>query len=141
MRCAKAKKCLSAYLDDELDAHRRKSLEDHLKRCDHCASDLAGLKKQWAGLSALDPSPSRPSDLWEQVSQALDEAEGLPWYRLRRVQIFRAACVTTCVALGFIGGALLSWPSVDSLRPETSLSEKTLVAEAFDSTPFGLAEK
>ena len=141
MRCSKAKKSLSEYLDDELHGRRRTALEDHLKRCSRCASDLAGLKKQWAGLSALAPSPTPPSDLWAQVSRTLDEAEGMPWYRLRRVQIFRAACVTACVALGFVGGALLSWPSVDSLRPETSLSEKTLVAEAFDSTPFGLAEK
>ncbi|MBW2702960.1 MAG: zf-HC2 domain-containing protein [Deltaproteobacteria bacterium] len=141
MRCSKAKKCLSAYLDDELHGRRRKALEDHLKRCSRCASDLAGLKKQWAGLSALEPSPTPPSDLWAQVSRALDEAEGMPWHRRRRVQIFRAACVTACVALGFISGALLSWPSGDPVRPTTGLSEKTLVAEAFDSTPFGLGEK
>jgi anti-sigma factor RsiW len=138
MRCFKARKWLSAYLDGELDGRRRAALEDHLMRCNRCAAELARSKKQWAGLANVGPVPSIPSDLWGHVNQVLDEAERLPWY-----QLFRAACVTACVALGFVSGALLSWrgPSADRVRPETSVSEKMLVAEAFDKTAFGLGEE
>ncbi len=143
MRCFKARTWLSAYLDGELDGRRRAALEDHLMRCNRCAAELGSSKEQWAGLANVGPAPSIPSDLWGHVIQALDDAERLPWYRLRRVQLFRAACVTACVALGFVSGALLSWrgPSADSVHPEISVSEKMLVAEAFDATAFGLGEE
>jgi anti-sigma factor RsiW len=143
MRCYKARKWLYAYLDGELDGRRRAALEDHLGRCSSCAAELARSKEQWAQLADVGPAPSIPPDLWGHVNQALDEAERLPWYRRHREQLLRAACVTVSVALGFAGGALLSWrgPSVDNARPEISVSENMLVAEAFDKTAFGLGEK
>jgi anti-sigma factor RsiW len=143
MRCFRARSWLFAYLDGELSERRRAALEDHLMRCSRCSAELCSSKKQWAGLANVGPAPSIPSDLWGHVIQALNEAERLPWYRLHRVQIFRAACVTACVALGFVSGALLSWrgPPADSVRPEISVSEEMLVAEAFDATAFGLGQE
>ena len=143
MRCFKARKWLCAYLDGELDGSRRAALEDHLRRCSSCAAELCRSKEQWAELADAGPAPSIPSDLWGHVNQALDEAESLPWYRLHRERLLRAACVAVCVALGFAGGALLSWrgPSVDGARPEISAPENVLVAEAFDKTAFGLGEE
>jgi anti-sigma factor RsiW len=143
MRCFKAKKRLSAYLDGELDDRRRAMLEDHLRRCSRCAAELGRSREQWAELGDDGPAPSIPPDLWDRVTGALDEAERLPWRRRHREQLLRAACVTACVALGFALGALLSWraPSTDGARQEIPASEDVLMAEAFDKTAFGLGEQ
>ena len=106
MRCIKARKWLYTYLDGELNGRRRAALEDHLRRCSSCAAELYRSKEQWTELADVGPAPSIPSNLWGHVNQALDEAKQLPWYRLRRAQLLRAACVTACVAMGFAVGAL-----------------------------------
>jgi anti-sigma factor RsiW len=143
MRCYRARRWLSAYLDDELDPRRRASLDAHLAGCKACKAELERLKQQWDALVEGDRVPPVPADLWGQILTALDQAESLPWHRRYRARLLQAACVTACVVLGFTGGAILSWrqpPAVKSAPEIVSTGERTLVAEAFDVTAFGLAE-
>lgn len=140
MRCFRARKRLSAYLDGELNRRRRAAIDEHLGRCRRCAAELDRLKEQWAALSDVGLAPPIPSDLWDDVVEAVDQAERSSWYRLRRVGMVRAACVIVCVILGFAGGALLSWrgPAAERSGPRGPAPEALLVAEAFDFTAFGI---
>jgi anti-sigma factor RsiW len=142
MRCYRARRWISAYLDDELDPSRRASLESHLARCDACSAELERSRQQWDALVEGDQLPPLPSDLLGQVMAALDESERLPWHRRYRARLLRAACVTACVVLGFAGGATLSWrqPAVETASDGVSMGERKMVAEAFDLTAFGLGE-
>ncbi len=48
--------CLGAYLDGELNSHRRKSVEAHLKECAICRSEFEGLQ-QVSYLLQTAPAP------------------------------------------------------------------------------------
>jgi len=142
MRCCQARRFISAYLDGELDPRRRESLESHLASCEACSARLAKMREQWEALAEADQTPVLPTDLWPQVLAALDEAGRLPWHRRYRNRLLQAACVTACVALGLAGGALLSWrrPVAEAAPDSVSMGERMMVAEAFDTTVFGLNE-
>lgn len=139
MRCSRLMRWLSAYVDGELDHKRRAAAERHLAHCHRCAAALARLEEQAAMLANADPVPPLPADLWLQVQRELEEHEQRPWYRRHRGDLRRTACVAACVLLGFTAGAVLSWrtPGTGSAPPRPALSEKRLVAEAFDTTIVG----
>lgn len=141
MRCHRAQRLLSAYLDDEIGPHRRAWLESHLAGCASCAAELSKLRAQWEALAEADQAPALPRDLWPRVLAALDTSGRRSWLRRHRTRLGQAACVAACVALGFAGGALLTWRrpavgSADNIPP----GEHMLVAEAFDNAAFGLGE-
>ncbi len=139
MRCRRARKWLSAYLDGELKKPRRSKLENHLEGCRNCAADLARFKQQWAALMKAAPVPPVPAALWSQVVAALNESSRLPWYERYRSQLFRVACVSGCVAVGLGSGALLSRYGTTSTaaEPTSTANETTWIAEAFDMRPLG----
>jgi len=139
MRCSRVQRWLSAYGDGELDAQRREAVEQHLAHCHHCAAALERLKGPWAMLVEVDPVPPLPTGLWHRILRQLEDHERHPWYRTYRDGLRRAACVAACVILGFAAGVLLSWQTPGTVRtsPRPVLSEKRLVAEAFDSTIVG----
>jgi anti-sigma factor RsiW len=130
---------LSAYVDGELDHERRAMVERHLARCRRCAAALERLEGQAAMLADADPVPPLPAELWLRVQRELEEREQRSWYREHRGGLRRAACVAACVLVGFAAGAFLSWrtPITASSPPRPALSERRLVAEAFDTTIVG----
>jgi len=52
---------LSAYLDGELDAERRRLVEAHLATCAICRENLAALRAGDDALAALVPTPAVPA--------------------------------------------------------------------------------
>jgi len=142
MRCHRARRTFSAYLDGELEPRRRESLEWHLAGCEACAAELTKTRAQWEALAEADQTPVLPTDLWPQVLAALSETERLPWHRRYRTRMLQAACVSACIALGFVGGALVSWgqPAAEATPNAPSMGERLMVAEAFDTAAFGLNE-
>ncbi|HXT35196.1 MAG TPA: zf-HC2 domain-containing protein [Chloroflexota bacterium] len=52
---------LSAYLDGELDAERRRLVDTHLATCQICRETLAGLRVGDDALAALAPTPAAPA--------------------------------------------------------------------------------
>lgn len=142
MRCQRARRLLSAYLDGEVDPRRRARLESHLAGCATCSAELARLRAQWDRLAEVEQVPEPPHELWPQVLVALDEAEGNPWHRRYRARLVQVVCVAGCVALGFAAGALLSWrrPPAGAALHDVSVAEQMMVAEAFDTAAFGLSK-
>jgi anti-sigma factor RsiW len=63
---------LSAYLDDDLDAATRASIERHLRSCAACAEELSELRRlvTYAGqVTSHDAAPAR--DLWPAIAARL----------------------------------------------------------------------
>jgi len=143
MWCHRARRLLSAYLDDEIGPRRRALLESHLAGCASCVAELAKLRAQCEVLAEADQAPALPPDLWPRVLAAADESGRRPWLRQHRTRLVQAACVAACALLGFAGGALVSWrtPAVDAASDKVSIGERMLVAETFDTAAFGLSEK
>jgi anti-sigma factor RsiW len=139
MRCHRARRLLSPYLDGEVDPRRRASLVAHLSGCEACSAELRRLRDQQDALVVGDQVPPLPPDLWGSVLSALDDAERLPWHRRHRARLVQAACVAACVVLGFGAGAALSWRA-ESVSERVSMGERAMIAEAFDVTAFNDCE-
>jgi anti-sigma factor RsiW len=142
MRCYRARRWLVSYLDGELEPRRREALEHHLSGCPACCAELARFEAHWETMADVDPAPPVPVGLWGEILTSLDEAERTPWFARHRARLLQAACVTACVFLGFSGGALLSWKHspIAGAPDENAVTERLLVADAFDVTAFGMAE-
>ncbi|MEO7987392.1 MAG: anti-sigma factor [Gemmatimonadales bacterium] len=110
---------LSEYLDDELPADDRASLESHLRVCVACTTALADLKRVAVRARALtDRDPA--ADLWPGIAERIGSAtpsSGVPAVRLMRrsgrrwsfsVPELAAACVALMVLSG--GAAWLLHP-------------------------------
>ncbi|NIM90266.1 MAG: hypothetical protein GTO17_04880 [Candidatus Aminicenantes bacterium] len=71
MRCSKARKLISEYIDDILRAKQRLLLERHLEACPDCQEllrDFRGISKKAKSLDKLTPSP-RP---WLNIKAKLE---------------------------------------------------------------------
>jgi anti-sigma factor RsiW len=104
---------ISAYLDDDLDAAARASVERHLAACDDCRAvvdDLRRLRVQAIVWSGEDHAPT--GDLWAGVAAGLEArpasggARILPWHRRRWsmgiVELAVAASLVAAVTAGMM---------------------------------------
>ncbi len=70
MKCSKAQKIISDYVDDNLDARKKSSLERHLKECAGCQEvlkDLQGIAESARELEELSP----PAETWLKIEARL----------------------------------------------------------------------
>jgi anti-sigma factor RsiW len=73
MRCKKAKKLISDYIDGELNSSRRFSLEKHLEECEECRKFMEDYKiiaHTAQELEAGSPSPY----VWTRIKQGVKES-------------------------------------------------------------------
>jgi RNA polymerase sigma-70 factor, ECF subfamily len=81
MRCWQARSKVSDYLDGELDAPTRRTLETHLAGCRTCPplySSLVGTRAALAGARTPDPDSVVPADLAERITALLAAADPQP---------------------------------------------------------------
>jgi hypothetical protein len=111
MRCKKAKKLISDYIDRELRPSKRTALEEHLETCEECRKIMKHYKtisETAQGFQAEAPSPF----LWTRIKQGLETAapsdKGSPKRAWRwspqlkyAVSLFTALLVVGAVVIGF----------------------------------------
>ncbi|HZX10515.1 MAG TPA: zf-HC2 domain-containing protein [Acidobacteriota bacterium] len=71
MRCKKAKKLISDYIDGELDSSKRSSLEKHVEECEECQKfmeDYKSIARTAQELEAGSPSPY----VWTRIKQGVE---------------------------------------------------------------------
>jgi hypothetical protein len=86
MRCKKAKKLISDYIDGELDSSQRSSLEDHLEECEECRKfmeDTQRIAHTAQELEAGSPSPY----VWTRIKHGLKAQS--PSYEAPRKRVWR----------------------------------------------------
>jgi hypothetical protein len=77
MKCAKAKKWISEYIDGDLDTERASALEKHLDDCPDCRQflkDFEEIKHKAKGLKKTAPS----SQVWFRIQERLKEKTQAP---------------------------------------------------------------
>ena len=77
MKCAKAKKLISEYIDGDLEAGKASSLEKHMDTCQDCAKvlkDFQQIKQTAKGLSKAEPS----GQTWFRIQERLKERTQVP---------------------------------------------------------------
>lgn len=71
MRCSKARKFISEYIDNSLDAKQRLLLEHHLEGCPDCQQllkDFQGITEKAKDLEKLTPSPRS----WNEIKAKIE---------------------------------------------------------------------
>jgi predicted anti-sigma-YlaC factor YlaD len=143
MWCFQAKRCISAYLDDQLSPQRRIALEAHLAVCEHCKSELSEHQRIWQNLNLLPATPELPDDLWPALLGKLHTSR--PPYTPKQPilgNLLYAACIVGCLIIGSSVGLFLSFKRLEH-RPPADIGmamECSLVHELFNSASSGLDE-
>jgi len=73
MRCKKARKLISDYVDGELDLSGRSSLEKHLEKCEECREILEDYKSIAGAAQKLEAGSPSPY-LWTRIKQRLESS-------------------------------------------------------------------
>ena len=81
MNCSNYQGKLSPYLEGELSADEKKSLEEHLSTCTACTAELKALQEMVKGLKEV-PDSLVPSDFRQGVWNRIEAAS--PWVLLRQ---------------------------------------------------------
>ena len=77
MKCAKAKKFISEYIDGDLDAAKTSNLEKHLDTCPDCQEllkDFKQIKQKAKDLAKAEPS----EQIWFQIQAQIKEKTQAP---------------------------------------------------------------
>jgi len=127
MRCQRAQKWMTAAVDGELSARRRRALDGHLAACAACRRELAVTERMLTALAGL-PMEAAVSARLEQATlrrvrlAAADEAERAPasrWARWLPLPAFALATAAVLVlAIGIVRrtGQVPSAPAVRAPR-------------------------
>ncbi len=117
--CAKYRKHLHAYIDDELSVRTRQKIDRHLAGCPACRRELNGLL-ELAPLLQRDEVPPVPVGLstWIMTEAALrkrqkEDGKSSRWRcheSLFRLCMVRGVTVAA-LAVGLVLGALMNWTS------------------------------
>lgn len=74
MNCREVKKFLGDYIDGSLDKNLKTSLQEHLKTCKGCASELVELKKYFNDVRSLRKIPA-PENFLEKIHERLESGK------------------------------------------------------------------
>ena len=70
MKCSKARKMISDYVDDNLDAEKKSTLESHLRDCPDCQEVLRDLQRIAESVKELEEF-SPPANTWLNIEARL----------------------------------------------------------------------
>jgi hypothetical protein len=124
MKCKKAKKWISRYIDGDLDTHKASALEKHLETCRDCPKfleDLRRIKQTAQDLAKTDPS----GQTWFRIQARLKEKNlaPVPEPRVRflffpaRLQYTVSAALLLFVAIGAVVIGLRVWNREGTVKP------------------------
>jgi len=129
MKCSKAKKLFSGYLDGELKSSQKGFLEDHLCTCPNCRYELARLRSSMELIHGL-PEVAAPNNFWTQVSDKIasegslkKQKESVKWFFPG--ERLRAGIALAAVLVFVLGISSLIYSSTTGQGPREMLSKKT----------------
>ncbi len=96
MNCEDYKDLLMGYLDNELSAEQKHTLEDHLKTCETCREELTGFRKLIAitdDVTLVEPEDKLIEQYWGGIYNRLER--GIGWI------LFSIAAISLLIYGGF----------------------------------------
>ena len=132
MRCSKAKKLISPYIDGEMDSGLKQALESHLADCGSCRGEF-GETMKLRGLFAQTVEFKAPFGFATRVmaGAGAGKTPGRAWMPLF-AKFAETLVVLAMVAAGTIAGGFLI-----SGMPETSRITSAFSLEIFEPVPPG----
>jgi len=129
MKCSKAKKLFSGFLDDELKSSQKNDLQNHLFYCLDCRYDLAKLRASMELIHGL-PEVAAPKNFWNQISEKIAAEDGLKEQKKTVKWFFpgerlRAGVALAAVLVIVLGISSLIYGSANRQEPGGLLSKKT----------------
>ena len=133
MRCSKAKKLITPYVDAELGSGLKQLLESHMDSCGNCRSEFEGAMKLHDLLVQAE-SFKAPLGFATRVMAVApaDKSAGRAWMPLF-ARFAEALVVFAMVAAGIISGGFL----INGLGPETRGLTSSFSLEIFEPVPPG----
>ncbi len=132
MKCSKAHKLISPYIDGELIEQNRKLLEDHIKVCHKCRKEFEE-GKELHNLFANTDKFKAPYGFHARVMANISSGE---IRRSSRIPVFarlaEAVVVIVVIALGVLSGSLLI---KDYMPDKARQVMASLSLDVFDSAP------
>src|SRR3989338_1340503 len=138
MKCADIEKLLSAYIENDIPAHERALIEEHLKSCPQCSKSLADLRKaikRVKSVEEIEPPAWLTQKIMAKVKEEAAPKKGiLRWlfYPLHiKLPLEIAATVTIIIASVYIYHA--GKPELKLAEaPMQDIAEQTLLKEKED---------
>jgi anti-sigma factor RsiW len=110
MKCQTARKRISEYIDGELNAAQKVSLEEHCAQCADCQKLMKDFQKITNRAKELDPH-SPPENIWAKIQEKIPSQEQevwtLPpqkqrWFRSPRLSYVLSAALLLVVVVGLV---------------------------------------
>ncbi len=134
MTCTDTRSLLSPYLDGALTGAERQAVSAHLQSCAVCTTELAGLNRTQALVSALGRQPA-PPDLALRLRVAISQEMSMTWERRMQRALGRmedtmnafmlpatGGLVTAVVMFGLLIGGFMSMPRMVSAGSDVPTS-------------------
>lgn len=97
-----AVRLLDEYVDGLLSNERREAMEEHLRRCDRCARELAGTRELLGRAAALPREIAPERDLWAGIAARLDGETAAPRSAGHHAPLRLAGYATVAVAAALL---------------------------------------
>lgn len=135
MRCSKAGKYLSPYIDGELGARESALLESHLAQCDRCSGELGEIKRLRALFGQVERFSAPPgfrAEVMERISSR-------PKKRFSLVPVFSGFAEALVFALAITAGVVSGGMLINSFSPHPKGEQvvASLSLETFEVVPPG----
>ncbi len=137
MKCSKAKKLISEYIDGELNEKKASSLKAHIEVCPECQKFLKDLQKitdQAKDLEDISPSGKTWFRIQARLSEERQETRVPGWGQRRRILLFppalRYAVSVAFLLLVVFGAVIISLRFRDQIGiPSAANGEKYALAK------------
>jgi anti-sigma factor RsiW len=125
MRCAKARRWISDYIDGHLDDKKESALQNHLEGCPDCQKvlqDLKGVVERARNLADVSPSAQAWFRIKSQVKEEMRMVETPPLERMKLKYVLSTALILLIV----FALAILGWRYGKGLFPRMEPQQYTL---------------
>ncbi len=134
MRCSKARKLFSPYIDRALSRAELDGFEAHIKGCSECRTELERLQALHVRLSSLEPLHA-PHGFTTRVMAAIADRRSQPrWSPFSVLTWFAEAAVIALII--FIGARAGTFLGTAFTRPSTTIAS-TLSLDTFEAVQPG----
>lgn len=130
MNCREARRCLSPYLDSELDPTTTFAISEHLRVCDDCRRRFDAERGVDQAIVAELGVEKMPDELWRQIVRPMRTPRWVRW-RLY-APLAAAAAIVLIVWAG--------WPWRPAAAPQPHWVVRDFLAETSNGQPFVSAD-
>jgi len=133
LTCVGVEDRLDAYLNASLGLGERAAVERHLAQCASCRGEVAFLRTLLGDTRALPRSLDPERDLWPEIAERLDEAEGRGSRHWHWTPLAAAAVALVALSAALLVASLLRDPQPTSVATTATEVGPAVAASALEA--------